>query len=796
MFQTTKRCPALLLLAFTAGSLRGQTIPAAAWSTEIGGHLNSAGHIMQRAATGFDDGYHQGAPVGGIGAGTFSRSDRGDFNRWHLKAGSHTAQAVYADQFAVFEQQEGDAPIAQALMTGHPEGRLTAWKWDYPANAGRYAALYPKAWWDYNWDKLPAHLVLEQFSPILPGDYKTSSLPVAVYRWHAENPGKKPVKVSILLSWQNMAGWFRQFNAPLNEKFTEGDTNRFEEVNLPEGGKMAGIVLGQRRSGDAHEEWQGEFAIAAEESHGDEVSYQTTYDPSDAKGDVIWKPFSQQGRLADDRTSWVSTGEPQAAAICISFVLQPGEKKIVPMVLSWDFPVVQFGGGRKWLRHYTRFTGATGRNALKIAEEGLENQQAWSEKIDQWQKPFLENTSRPAWLTSMMLNELYYLADGGTLWARPFDTPNSEDRFALLECYDYLDYTSLDVAFYGTFGLLRFFPELEKTLIREFAATVPQSDSTKYMDVWKSRQQGSPALRDRKMQGALPHDLGSPNEDPLFLVNEYSWQDSNYWRDLNSNFVLMVWRDYALTGKQDKQLLLDIYPAVQSAMKHLEQFRNPKTGLIENGGFPDQTFDEWTATGPSTYCGGLYLAALRAASEIAKVAGDSASSNRYQTQFVTAQKSFIDELWTGKYFRYSRGIDDIQASQLAGQWYASLTGLGNIVPEHMHQSALQTVFAENVLGFQNGQMGAVNGRKADGSALEGPQTREVWSGITLALASEMAGAGMKDEALQTARGVYNVVYRDKGYWFRTPEAWDQQGDFRASMYLRPGAVWAIDYSLK
>jgi non-lysosomal glucosylceramidase len=398
---------AILLSVLTAGALYGQAIPDAAWSTEIGVHLDSPGHIMQRAATGFDDGYHQGAPVGGIGAGTFSRSDRGDFNRWHLKAGSHTAQPVYADQFLVFEQQEGDAPVAQALMAGHPEGRLSRWKWDYPAGAGRYAALYPKAWWDYKWEKFPAHLVLEQFSPILPGDYKTSGLPVAIYRWHAENPGKKPVKVSILLSWQNMAGWFRQFSAPLNEKLTEGDTNRFEEVTLPEGGKMAGIVLGQRRSGDAREEWQGEFAIAAEEGHGVEVSYQTTYDPSDATGDVIWKPFSQQGRLANDRTSWVSTGDPQAAAICISFVLQPGEKKTVPIVLSWDFPVVQFGGGRKWLRHYTRFTGASGHNALKIAEEGLENQQAWSEKIDRWQKPFIENVSRPAWLTSMMLNELY-----------------------------------------------------------------------------------------------------------------------------------------------------------------------------------------------------------------------------------------------------------------------------------------------------------------------------------------------------------------------------------------------------
>jgi non-lysosomal glucosylceramidase len=51
---------------------------------------------------------------------------------------------------------------------------------------------------------------------------------------------------------------------------------------------------------------------------------------------------------------------------------------------------------------------------------------------------------------------------------------------------------------------------------------------------------------------------------------------------------------------------------------------------------------------------------------------------------------------------------------------------------------------------------------------------------------------MKDEAYKTARGVYHVIYEAKGYWFRTPEAWDDTGNFRASMYMRPAAVWAME----
>jgi non-lysosomal glucosylceramidase len=51
---------------------------------------------------------------------------------------------------------------------------------------------------------------------------------------------------------------------------------------------------------------------------------------------------------------------------------------------------------------------------------------------------------------------------------------------------------------------------------------------------------------------------------------------------------------------------------------------------------------------------------------------------------------------------------------------------------------------------------------------------------------------MKKEAFQNAWGVYHVSYETKGYWFRTPEAWDITGNYRASMYMRPAAIWAME----
>ena len=170
----------------------------------------------------------QGAPVGGFGAGTFSRTYRGDFARWHLQGGVHKYQSVAANQFAMYQKSEGDANgVAQVLTADHPKGQaLSSWKWDYPVGAGDYAALYPKAWFDYRWEKFPAHVYVEQFSPILPDNYKETSYPVAVYRWHAENPTNKRVTVSVLLSWENMLGWLRTTTRDLSGAINAGNFNR------------------------------------------------------------------------------------------------------------------------------------------------------------------------------------------------------------------------------------------------------------------------------------------------------------------------------------------------------------------------------------------------------------------------------------------------------------------------------------------------------------------------------------------------------------------------------------------
>jgi non-lysosomal glucosylceramidase len=778
-------------------SFAGDAIPAAAWKRPIGVPLPNAG-TKKPALDIIDDGFWQGAPVGGLGAGTFSRSYRGDFSRWHLKSGAHKYQTVDVNQFSMFQKSEGASEgFAQVLAATHPGGRgLNSWNWDYPAGAGDYYALYPKSWFDYRSDKFPAHVVLEQFSPILPDNYKESSYPVAVYRWHADNPTNHPVTVSVMFSWANMLGWLNSYNRDFSGARNHGNRNHSMSEPAGSAGTMKGVILDRNRFGPVRDEWDGQFVLAALESPGVEVTYQTTFSPQ-SDGSSVWNSFAKDGTLTESPDNWVSSGEPLAAVIAVRFTLKPGEKRTIPMVLAWDLPIVEFGSGRKWYRHYTDFYGTEGTHGWNIARDGLLQSAAWSDAIDAWQAPYVNDASKPLWYRGELFNELYILADGGSLWGRPVDSdPKTPHSFAFMECFDYPYYATLDVRFYGSMPLTKFWPDIDKQVLRQFADTVPQDSPDRYIWEWKSEQTKALALRTRKAKGSVPHDLGVPEEDPIFQVNQFNWQNTTDWKDLNSKFVLMVWRDYVFSGRKDVAFLRYTWPSVKEAIEYLRKYDRNGDGIPENDGFPDQTYDEWVVRGESAYCGSLWLAALRAGEEMAKVLGDTTAAVHYRDLFTRSQASYIKKLWTGSYFRYDTGSDyrdSIQAEQLAGQWYATMTGLGDLVSPEMQRSALQKVFDNNVMKFGKGDMGAVNGIAPDGTIIRtNEQVQEVWTGTTFGVAALMLADGMTDQGYHTAWGVYHVVYETKGYWFRTPEAYDETGNYRASMYMRPAGIWAME----
>jgi len=64
---------------------------------------------------------------------------------------------------------------------------------------------------------------------------------------------------------------------------------------------------------------------------------------------------------------------------------------------------------------------------------------------------------------------------------------------------------------------------------------------------------------------------------------------------------------------------------------------------------------------------------------------------------------------------------------------------------------------------------------------------------TFAVAAVMLEAGLREEAFTTAKGIYHMVYEDYGLWFQTPEALSAYESVRAISYMRPLAIWAMQW---
>jgi len=555
-------------------SQRPADIPAAAWSRPIGQPLAHPG----RPRTSYpivDDGYWQGAPLGGLGAGTIGRTYRGDFARWHLDIGRHRYESLPANMFSVYMRQ-GDRAIAQALWTEKPRTFLKKWRWRYPVGAGTYYALYPRSWFVYDWGKFPARLGVEQFSPIIPHNYRESSYPVAVFLWRVENPTDAPLTVGIMFTWQNLLGrgW--------EKDFLGGHVNR-AQVETLETGRMVGVVLSRANYEEpVSEAWDGSFAIAALETPGVRVTYRSRFRVNDDGAD-IWDDFAADGRLdnLDDPTP-SGMGELIGAGLAVTCDLAPGEEKTIPIVLAWDLPIAQFGKGERWYRRYTAFFGTSGRNAWAIAREALQHYADWRQQIVAWQQPILADPNRPDWYKCALFNELYFVADGATAWVVDPTATTEMGHFAQIECYDYPYYETLDVRFYGSFPLLMLWPELEKAVMRDFIPTVAQADPT------LRTIQADNTQAPRRVAGAVPHDLGMPTEAPWRRPNAYDFQNVNVWKDLNSKFVLLLYRDYVATG--DRSLVDEGWAAVRLALDYLRGFDRDGDGLPDNEGIPDQTY--------------------------------------------------------------------------------------------------------------------------------------------------------------------------------------------------------------
>ncbi|KAL6184949.1 hypothetical protein ACLB2K_041084 [Fragaria x ananassa] len=737
----------------------------------------------------------QGVPLGGMGSGSISRGFRGEFRQWQIIPGVCDGSPVMANQFYIFVSRDGGSKsYASVLAPGQHDGigkagdqGISSWGWNLGGQHSTYHALFPRAWTVYDGEPDPElKISCRQISPFIPHNYRDSSLPTAVFVYTLVNTGKERAKVSLLFTWANSIGGISHLSGDhVNEPFIGEDG-------------VSGVLL-------HHKTAKGSppvtFAIAACETQNVSVSVLPCFglsEESSVTAKEMWDKMVKDGQF--DRENFnsgpcmsSSPGETLCAAVSATAWVEPHGKCTVAFGLSWSSPKVKFLKGSSYPRRYTKFYGTSERAAQDLVHDALTNYKRWEEEIEIWQNPILKDEKLPEWYKFTLFNELYFLVAGGTVW---IDSPSLDTkikknqsrltngeynkatehkvngkviedtamldpqkryedvgRFLYLEGVEYIMWNTYDVHFYASFALLDLFPKIELNIQRDFAKAVLSEDGRR-----------------------------------VKFLAEGNWG------------IRKVYRDFAATG--DMSFGVDVWPAVRAAMEYMEQFDRDNDGLIENDGFPDQTYDAWTVHGVSAYCGCLWLAALQAAAVMAIQLGDKAFAEWCKTKFLKAKPAFEEKLWNGSYFNYDSGSSSnsksIQADQLAGQWYTASSGLPSLFDDAKVQSALQKIYDFNVMKVKGGRMGAVNGMHPNGRVDEScMQSREIWTGVTYGVAATMILAGKEKEAFTTAEGIFIAGWseEDYGYGFQTPEGWTMDGHFRSLIYMRPLSIWSMQWAL-
>ncbi|XP_032887405.1 non-lysosomal glucosylceramidase [Amblyraja radiata] len=743
-----------------------------------------------------------GAPLGGFGGGTITRGWRGEFCRWQLNPGMYTYDTVIENQFTVCLRKNGTTVYQQVLSVERPH-KLQSWNWGYCGEYAFYHALYPRAWTIYELPGQNVTLTCRQISPIIPHNYMDTSLPVGVFVWEIENQNEHDLEVSLMFTLRNGTG--------TKDDQRGGHWN--EPFHLDKEESISGVLLHHCTPVNGYT-----MAISAKHTQSATISHQTDFNPNDL-GQDIWTDLLQDGKLDSPpgKSKPTEKGQITAAAVAATCSVPAKSQGVVEFCLAWDMPKIYFGSREKeHARWYTRFFGTHGEAAPALSHYSLANYKQWEQKIDDWQRPILENHQLPDWYKSALFNELYFLSDGGTIWIQvPDDLNITNDfssqtaglpplpkvlkeygRFAYLEGQEYRMYNTYDVHFYASFALIMLWPKLEISLQYDIAAVVMKEDCTQRIHLMTGR------LAKVNTLNVVPHDIGDPDDEPWERVNAYLIHDTADWKDLNLKFVLQVYRDYYLTD--DGTYLEDMWPVCQAVMESELKFDTDGDGLIENSGYADQTYDGWAVTGPSAYCGGLWLASVCAMCKMAEILKKDDEYKKYQDILKRGKEAFERLLWNGKYYNYDSSkkcySNSVMSDQCAGQWFVRACGLGDgeyeVFPKSHIQCALKTIFELNVMSFANGLMGAVNGMRPDGTIdTSSVQSDEVWTGVVYGLAATMIQEGLVNEGFKTAEGAYRTVWERLGMAFQTPEAYCKKNVYRSLAYMRPLSIWSMQLAL-
>jgi uncharacterized protein (DUF608 family) len=459
---------------------------------------------------------------------------------------------------------------------------------------------------------------------------------------------------------------------------------------------------------------------------------------------------SENGIFAQDTMGPVEYDlyESRCGALGKQLKLQPGETRKVTFALSWHFPIRPWFSGYHTLKrnvnedldgssignYYTnRF-----KSASQVGEYIASNYDRLAELTRRYHHDFYEESTLPRWLLMRLGHTPSILATCTVHWRK-------NGRFWGWEGVGCCAGTCTHVWNYEQ-TLARLFPDLERTM--------------------------------REMQDLEPGNGLEPNG----LINyrgDVTWEVKNiqYAADGQAGTVLKCYREHQMSS--DNKFLKRNWLTIKKVLEYQITRDGNADGLIEDA---QHTTYDVDVHGANSYVGSLYLAALRAAEEMAKIVGDKDFAKRCHKIFESGSKLTMERLFDGEYFIHESGEesrgdsemgDGCLSDQIFGQSWAHQVGLGYIYPKDKVHSVLKSIYKYNWapdVGPQcnlhrpgrwfarPGQAGLITCTWPKSEHLASDKGvrfgNEVWTGIEYQVAGHMIHEGMLEEGLAIIRGIH------------------------------------------
>lgn len=627
-----------------------------------------------------------GMPCGGIAAGQLYVRGDGTLAQWWI---DNTYYDTGYGRPGVIHSRMGTFPVGYPMQPNRPPSPVDQGFAVWIRSPGRQPAMrrlnrddfddigfigeYPIATILYRsktGPALPVEIRGEVFSPWIPLNARDSANPATVVRYSVANTSDKPLDVAV-------GGWLQNF-----VWLGRSDVPRAMRRNRARAGEgLVGVAMDIMLPEDAvlpaPDAQLGELALAALDGGASATAEHTSLDALFAAADA--------GMPAEGLEKKAPLEEKLSGAVVSSFHLEPGESRTVDFLVTWFFPHRRLEVPNVYPQR-NAVVGNMYANWYGGAWEVAEYVRANFARLDRQTHLFRDtyfDTTLPYWFVHRVNMPTSTLATETSQWWRNGRFWGWEGVGSCLGTCGHVYNFSQATA--------RLFPELERSV--------------------RLMQDLGPDALDANT-GRVDYRGGKSD---TWRVDTSGW---GYAADAQAGYVLKLYREHLLST--DDAFLDQVWPKAQRIIGYLierdaaghdslDRRADPSKadGIIE-----DSQHTTWDSNlfGANGYVGTWYLAALRAAEEMAKRQGEDALARRYRGLHDAGRAHILEHLWNGEYFVHTpveqrqtlssmtpaiEYGDGCLSNQLLGQTWATQLGLGSLYPHDRIATTLRSIFRYN-----------------------------------------------------------------------------------------------------